>query len=338
METPKALIDTYNHWRKAGRPLQVDSRWNINSWLRQLPDYEPLLNDLPQNKIGRDHGIRLTQIVKDENAAVRVFLLAMIWGYGPVGYGPYRVRRVLDSPSASLRLFEVAQLAQSRGGLEAFAHIAEERLKDPNYLKHLGPAFGTKYLYFLTASVSTVVTTPVMDAIVARWFVKNVSDASISVENWKTQSYASYISHLTEWSQSLVDREEEPLDLADVEYLIFAAGATFEKSPEWSEEWHNENWEPSTSELLDRLRATCQLNQAHTTEHLNLSINSRGCSDRRRNSANSDLKRHLASIVPKRAVGRPEQLLRQSTTAHDGLSEMVTSASHVVPGQKFDEL
>lgn len=256
METPDALIETYDRWQRAGWPPQVESRWNVDSWIRQLPEHEKFLRGLPQKSMGREEGIALINKVTDEESAVHAFLIAMIWGYGPVGYGPFRSRRVLESANAPARLLEVADIAQSRGGLEAFEHIVNQRQQERGYLKFLGPAFGTKYLYFLTAAVQTVDPTPVMDAVVTRWFRKNVTDVSITVFDWRSESYSAFLAHLREWSQSLVEQGAMPLDLGEVEYLIFAAGANFEKSEEWSEEWDNEVGPLSVSDLLDRLRAT----------------------------------------------------------------------------------
>lgn len=257
MDTPEALRDAYKRWNRAGRPSQVPSRWKLDSWIRQLPECKAVLSGLPQGAIDRSDAIELTGEVNDEESAVRAFLISMIWGYGPVGYGPYRSRRVLNSPDAPARLLKVARIAQTAGGLKAFEHIEVQRRADRAYLKYLGPAFGTKYLYFLTASVGPANTTPVMDAVVRRWFRKNVPDASMNVLYWDTESYAAFLDHLRYWSKALVGEEGEPLDLADVEYLIFAAGANFENNREWSEEWERDVEPLSISDLLDRLRASC---------------------------------------------------------------------------------
>ena len=255
METPQALIDTYTRWQKAGRTKQSPSHWKPQAWTRQLPQYASLLESIPKSPIGRTDGIQLVGDVADEESAVRVFLIAMIWGYGPVGYGPFRTRRVLESHDAPARLLEVAKIARSQGGLAAFEHIQKRRERDRGYLKYLGPAFGSKYLYFLTASTPTVATTPVMDAIVARWFRKNVGSSPLNVIPWDSHSYGTFLAHLDHWSTSLVGGEDEPLNLADVEYLIFASEASFGLSTEGSEEWEKSESRLTVGDLVDRLRA-----------------------------------------------------------------------------------
>ncbi|WP_232085199.1 hypothetical protein [Arthrobacter sp. SO5] len=255
METPKALKDTYNRWQKAGRTKQSPSHWKPQAWARQLPEHASILESLPVRPIGRTDGIELVGDVTTEESAVRAFLLAMIWGYGPVGYGPFRTRRVLESHDAPARLLEIAKIARLQGGLAAFEHIEQRRAKDRGYLKYLGPVFGTKYLYFLTASVTTVAPAPVMDAVVSRWFRKNVDGAPLKVIPWDSRSYGEFLTHLDYWSKSLVGDGSEPLNLADVEYLIFASGASFELRTEWSEEWEKADARASVGDLVDRLRA-----------------------------------------------------------------------------------
>ena len=49
----------------------------------------------------------------------------------------------------------------------------------------------------------------------------------------------------------------EPLNLAGVEHLIFASGASFELRTEWSEEWEKADARVSVGDLVDRLRAVC---------------------------------------------------------------------------------
>ena len=47
--------------------------------------------------------------LNDESDAVRVFVAAMVWGYGRVGYGPFRTARVLaENSSAPEVLLEAA--------------------------------------------------------------------------------------------------------------------------------------------------------------------------------------------------------------------------------------
>ena len=184
-----------------------------------------------------------------------MFLLAMLWGYGLVGYGPFRTRRILDRPEAAAELLEVARVAQSDGGRAAFKLIADRRnAGGRSFLKWLGPAFGTKYIYFLTAKSNPQEPAPVMDAVVYRWFRKHAPDRKLRVDFWHTQSYEQFLNSLNEWASDISQRFGQEIRVDDVEYLIFAEGSRFEGN-DWSEAWEAEQRAASPSLLFDQLRA-----------------------------------------------------------------------------------
>lgn len=161
----------------------------------------------------------------EPQAVVTAFIASMIWGYGTTGYGPYRTARVLGTdPAAVSHLVAVARTAQDRdaGGDAAFREIWEGRCNDRDHLKYLGPAFGTKFLYFLTAAADDVPTTPVMDAVVRRWFSREAK-VWLNVTSWKPSSYEKYLSLLDTWREALApENGGEPPGPDQVEYVIFA--------------------------------------------------------------------------------------------------------------------
>ncbi len=156
---PPALSEAVRRWREHGEPPQRASRWSRGSWLRYFPVHHAFLDSLPDG-IDRDEATRHAAGAVTSEGAERAFLAAMIWGYGPVGYGPWRTARVLtENPHASERLAEVARVARDRGGVAAFRELAKTRLR------YLGVAFGTKYLRFVTAALSQDAA-PILDAVV----------------------------------------------------------------------------------------------------------------------------------------------------------------------------
>lgn len=255
MTTPDALITTYELWQKAGRPTQIPSRWNQKSWTNQLGQYEDFFKELKGDRIDRKQAVQLAPIVTNEEEAVQVFLLAMLWGHGLVGYGPFRTRRILDRPEAASELLEVAQVAQRDGGLAAFRLVVDRRSEgEGSFLKWLGPAFGTKYIYFLTAKNSPQEPAPVMDAVVYRWFRKHAPDRKLRVDFWHTPSYEQFLKSLEEWASDINQRFGDEIRIDDVEYLIFAEGSRFEGN-DWPESWEAEQRAASPSLLFDQLRA-----------------------------------------------------------------------------------
>lgn len=167
----------------------------------------------------------------DPERVLSVFLASMIWGYGMVGYGPYRTQRMLNHGSddaeysALAQLVEVAQIAQQTqdGGLRAFEHIAEARSGGRSYLKYLGPAFGTKFIYFLTKASPEVATAPVLDSVVAGWIQRNAPEVErLRISSWCTNSYKHYAETLQKWAEDLPRTTAgRQLEVDDVELLIF---------------------------------------------------------------------------------------------------------------------
>ena len=137
--------------------------------------------------------------------------------------GPWSVcpvRGVAISPGATaLAVMPCSPSSRER----AFAHIAEKRSEGVPYLKYLGPAFGTKFLYFLTAASNDVDTTPVLDAVIRRWFTKH-AEVKLYTAWWDLTSYSRYLGLLDEWRAQLpAPTGSGPLEREDVELLIFAS-------------------------------------------------------------------------------------------------------------------
>ena len=272
---PDALRATYDRWREAGYLPQPSFAWRPESWRKRLQSTDILkaeftLTDCIQTIVERtaqpEDGSRPqidrelvrslhspeTLVVDgtyDEQAVVTAFLASMIWGYGTTGYGPYRTARVLTSdPCAIAHLTETAERAQASadGGIDAFDHIAGSRKNTP-YLKYLGPAFGTKFLYFLTAASSTARTTPVMDAVVRRWF-RTHAGINLVTWRWEKGRYRTYLEALDAWKGEFTREDGTPFERDDVELLIFS------HSRGDDEVWDSAPVALSTDALLDLLQ------------------------------------------------------------------------------------
>jgi hypothetical protein len=88
----------------------------------------------------------------DPEAAVRAFLVAMTWGYGRLGYGPF-----------------------------------------------LGPAFGTKFLYFCSPPGRGAL---ILDRMVANW-LRTQTGLSLNQVRWSSQTYARYLGTMAGWADQL---------------------------------------------------------------------------------------------------------------------------------------
>lgn len=71
-----------------------------------------------------------------------------VWGYGRAGYGQTRLAKILESAQLNEALTDaIAELRRDSNGTES-ATRAYQSLLIGNHIKHLGPAFFTKLLYF----------------------------------------------------------------------------------------------------------------------------------------------------------------------------------------------
>ena len=133
-------------------------------------------------------------------AAVRAFIAAMVWGYGPSGYGPFRTCRFLASnPDAPRRLLDAAEAARNRGPLAGFDVLAAAPLK------YLGVAFSTKYLYYCSRAVSHLHggrTAPILDSVMSRWMAR-YARATFSLSTHDSLGYRRYVDLLEQWGAAL---------------------------------------------------------------------------------------------------------------------------------------
>jgi hypothetical protein len=74
---------------------------------------------------------------------VALFLLAMAWGFAEVGYGPYRVERVLAQQHAADKICHIVSETQTKG-----AGAGWTALLDTHRIEGMNLSFGTKLLYF----------------------------------------------------------------------------------------------------------------------------------------------------------------------------------------------
>jgi hypothetical protein len=146
--------------------------------------------------------------------AERSFVAVMAWGYGRVGYGPFRVRRVLDAaPHIGVQLQAAAGAAAEGRPVEAYASLGDHGAAR---LPYLGPAFGTKFLYFCSPAGRRPAL--ILDRLVARWLRENVGLAFNEVR-WSVCTYTRYLETMAGWAGELA------LAADQLEACIFSAQA-----------------------------------------------------------------------------------------------------------------
>jgi hypothetical protein len=217
---PHAVRELIDAWRAAGRPSQPGIRWPRDRWIDAFPQQCQLLQGLPDAVDRAAIRAAARQAADGPTQAVDAFVAAMVWGYGRVGYGPWRTRRVLHAtPDAAASLATAARIVATDGGLAAY-----EALSGSLRLRYLGPAFGTKFLYFVPhRSDSSAL---ILDRLVARWLNRNI-DARINALYWAPATYRYYVALLSEWARQLDVTPDT------IEERIFVASAT-EAGGQWA--------------------------------------------------------------------------------------------------------
>jgi hypothetical protein len=134
-------------------------RWEPDPWRQVFVGHAELFEALTS------HAAEATGIARDfvhtraGGDPIELFLAAMAWGWGSVGYGPTRVKAVLSQPGAMNRLAAIVDTVRNRGAGEGWTALLAEH-KVPG----LGMAFGTKLLYFAGYRVCPSLRPLILDA------------------------------------------------------------------------------------------------------------------------------------------------------------------------------
>lgn len=79
--------------------------------------------------------------------ALDLLAASMVWGFGPISYGPFRVREMLTTRGADQSAEAIRADLRDGGPEKGFASLFA---KGRPRLRYLGVAFGTKFLAFAT--------------------------------------------------------------------------------------------------------------------------------------------------------------------------------------------
>ncbi|MET8372559.1 hypothetical protein [Micromonospora profundi] len=125
---------------------------NIDRWRAGLPS-DAWPDSLPANgEIWRRDVFAVTDAYRAGSATARQLLTAvLVWGYGPIGYGPWRTAKSLAADPDGKRLAYALEAMSEPAPDEDALRTAYRRLSDPDHarLPWLGPGLFTKVLYFV---------------------------------------------------------------------------------------------------------------------------------------------------------------------------------------------
>ncbi len=143
-----------------------------------------------------------------------LFLATMVWGYGTVGYGPWRMAHITSNiEQLDVVLFNALR-AIKQGRVKAAFTVFQEA-----HIPFLGPAYFTKYLYFAGLGCGInhyplIMDTRILQSLRALLGKQTFSDGT-------ADDYYSYIKMLHEWAEMLDCRADS------IEYLLFLTPQEF---------------------------------------------------------------------------------------------------------------
>ena len=182
--------------------------------MAQFPAHVPVLTVLP-DRLSRPlvrHACR--NAAGTPAAALDAFIAVMAWGYGRVGYGPFRVRRVLASIPDSGERLQAAAGELARGGpTAAYALLGDGGVPR---LPGLGPVFGTKFLYFCSPPGAR--TALILDRLVAAW-LRTYTGLRLNEARWSAPTYQRYLEVMSRWAA------ETAVTADELEACVFQAQA-----------------------------------------------------------------------------------------------------------------
>ena len=211
-----------DQWNRLGKPPQEGFDWSKSrsNWCKDLPSQIEFIGSLPES-LSRIDVRKISESI--ESTVIEKFVASMIWGYGDLGYGSYRVNKMFSTPGFHEKISESFELSSTGRILEAYEFLSKNRIQQ------LGPAFGTKWLSFSSPITKPA---PIYDSFIALWVTKyakkEFGEVSTSSEVWSKRTYATYF----EWmfSNSL----EFGIRPDDLELLIFQdATLEFSAKSKW---------------------------------------------------------------------------------------------------------
>lgn len=201
---PDSVRHIVDAWRAAGMPCQEGIAWPRQRWIDQFSWHARTFAALPDRLTRPAVRHACLRAAASPADAERAFLAVMAWGYGRVGYGPFRVRRLFDAtPDAGVQLQAAASKAADGRPIEAYTCLGDHGLPR---LARLGPAFGTKFLYFCSPPCTRPAL--ILDRLVARW-LRNNTDLALNEARWSVTTYAHYLETMFGWADELAVAADE---------------------------------------------------------------------------------------------------------------------------------
>ena len=212
------VLEKVEDLRKAsGDVMSHQVNWNPLSWKRQgLEMFKPQISKFASEcrQINKRHIISRQDVLTLSESVEDVFIGAMIFGYGPIGYGPSRIERVISENPGLVEKLKNQYESAADGPRESW-----ESHTQSNRIKYLGPAFATKFAYFAARKQQSNQAIPLIADINTSWALWSLTGIPRSVEI--QDSYMAYVDLAHTWGADIGGG----YGVDEVERAVFKIGA-----------------------------------------------------------------------------------------------------------------
>jgi hypothetical protein len=139
--------------------------------------------------------------------SLAVFIASQIWGYGAIGYGPFRLGQALADPQLAEALVEARVQLKGRDPVGAFRTLCVE-----HEFPYVGASFGSKFLYLADPHRRALI----LDSVVRKWLAEH---AGLNLAGGRDErEYAVWLLVAEHWARALRVRGDQ------LELVIFNDG------------------------------------------------------------------------------------------------------------------
>ena len=180
-----------------------------DSWRDRLPRrdlWPPELDGLPPGpgrwpRLDRRTVFRIAGRAAQPSGALQAMVAAAVWGTGTQGFGRTRRLRAFggDTDQVGARLAAAVRILEDDGPVKAYQYLHGE---GRNLVGHLGPSFGTKFLYFAGYDrVPGSRRPPILDRYVAA-ALSRLCGTGWPAAGWSVRQYAGYLDVAHQWASA----------------------------------------------------------------------------------------------------------------------------------------
>lgn len=222
VELPDAVLAKREELVRGHDVLDQAISWNLETWTNSIPAehhkfLDELSSDCKSDEQGRPAITRHQVFELRDNDPRQLFLAAMIWGYGTTGYGASRVAKIIRKNANTLNDYLKGQVQAARSRPEE----SWSSFRNEHRLKWFGPAFASKFAYFVAFESSDSELRPLIVDINTSWVMWDLVKLQRTVELKST--YVQYVDMAHRWA------EEQGWRADEVEWALFELGKTVEK-------------------------------------------------------------------------------------------------------------